>query len=130
VGDFRDLKVFKLSHANAIFLYKKTRNLKGGDNLALRSQLTRAAFSIPGNLVEGNKAPTAKKFRQHVQTAIDSSHELDYHLETLRELELLSNEKTVMALKNNEEVRKMLSGLWSYLDRIVREDERRKKRIK
>ena len=124
------MKVFKLSHANAIFLYKKTRNLKGGDNLALRSQLTRAAFSIPGNLVEGNKAPTATKFRQHVQTAIDSSHELDYHLETLRELELLSNEKTVMALKNNEEVRKMLSGLWSYLDRIVREDERRKKRIK
>ena len=120
------MKVFRLSHANAIFLYKKTRHIKGSDNLALRSQLTRAAFSIPGNLVEGNKASTAKKFRQHVQTAIDSSHELDYHLGTLGELDLLSNEKTVMALKNNEEVRKMLSGLWSYLDGRVREEERRK----
>ncbi|HZJ01536.1 MAG TPA: four helix bundle protein [Gemmatimonadaceae bacterium] len=130
MSDHRDLKVFRVSNANALSLYKETRRIRGSDNLSIRSQLVRAAFSIPSNLVEGNKAATPKKFRQHVQTAIDSSHELDYHLETVRDLELLTTEKASNALKTNEEVRKMLSGLWSYLDRKVREDEEKTRKKK
>ena len=130
MSDHRDLKVFRLSNANALSLYQGTRTIRGSDNLSLRSQLVRSAFSIPANLVEGNKAVTPRKFRQHVRTAIDSSHELDYHLETLRDLELLAEDKASIALKNNEEVRKMLSGLQSYLDRRIREEEEAEARKK
>jgi four helix bundle protein len=63
MGDHKDLKVFRLSNSNALSLYKATRRIKGSDNLAIRSQLTRAAFSIPANIVEGNKAPGAKKIQ-------------------------------------------------------------------
>src|SRR5215213_6622320 len=56
MSDHKDLKVFRLSNSNALSLYRATRGIKGSDNLAIRSQLTRAAFSIPANLVEGNKA--------------------------------------------------------------------------
>ena len=130
MSDHRDLKVFRLSNSNALSLYKETRGIKGSDNLAIRSQLTRAAFSIAANIVEGNKSPSAKKFRQHVQTAIDSSHELDYHLETVRDLDLLELEKASHALRNNEEVRKMLSGLWTYLDCTARREEEERERKK
>ena len=130
MSDHKDLKVFRLSNSNALSLYRATRGIKGSDNLAIRSQLTRAAFSIPANLVEGNKALSAKKFRQHVQTAIDSSHELDYHLETVRDLELLNLERASHALRTNEEVRKMLSGLWTYLDGRVRQEEEQTKRTR
>ena len=63
-----------------------------------------------------------------MQTALDSSYELDYHLETVRDLSLLELEKASHALQNNEEVRKMLSGLWTYLDGKAREEEEEAKR--
>jgi four helix bundle protein len=125
MGSHKDLKVFRLSNANALSLYRGTRGIKGSDNLAMRSQLLRAAFSIPGNLVEGSKATSARKFRQHVEIAINSSNELDYHLETVRDLVLLDSEKSAFALGTNEEVRKMLSGLKSYLERRQQEEEER-----
>jgi four helix bundle protein len=128
MSSYKDLEVYHLANANAIALYKCTRGIRGSDNLGLRSQLTRAAFGIPTNIVEGSKAESAKEFSRYVKIAINSSWELEHHLETLADLELLSIENAGKALKNNEKARKMLSGLRDYLDRRHKEDQEREAR--
>ena len=61
---------------------------------------------------------------------MNSSNELDFHIETVAELELIPQQSAAGLLKRNEEVRRMLSGLLRYLDRKAKEEDERKKRKK
>ena len=53
MSDFRKLEVWRLSHALVLNVHSAVKKIRGADYASLRSQMLRAAMSIPTNLVEG-----------------------------------------------------------------------------
>ena len=52
--DFKDLKVWRLSHELTLETYRLTRGFPREEVFGLTSQLRRAASSIPANIAEGS----------------------------------------------------------------------------
>ncbi len=48
-----ELDVFKLSHSLALEIFELTKSFPDGEKFGLVSQMRRAAYSIPMNLMEG-----------------------------------------------------------------------------
>ena len=115
MGDYKQLKVWQKAQAVAIECHKATQKIRGNQHAALRSQITRAAFSVPANLVEGNGLQSRREYLRFVRIALNSNNELDYHINTARELGLIPESKANTLVANNTEVRKMLHGLTRFL---------------
>jgi hypothetical protein len=54
--DHRKLRVFHDAHSLTLAIYKHTRNFPKDEWSGIRSQIRRAAVSVPSNLVEGKRA--------------------------------------------------------------------------
>ena len=108
VSDFRKLKVWGKSHALALNTIAVAKKVRGSDNSPLRLQMTRAAASIPTNIVEGTGQESAKEFGRFLSIAIKSSSELEYHLVLARDLELISRSEFTSLTDQTIEVRRML----------------------
>jgi len=115
MSDYKDLKVFHKAHAVALACHKAASTIRGSD-ISLRSQLIRASFSVPTNIVEGNGAQSRKEFARFVRIEINSNFEQEYHLTTAKDLNLIKEAHARQLLKGVTEVRKMLNGLLDYLD--------------
>ena len=130
MGDYRKLKVWQKAQAVAVKCRKEVRKIRRADDASFRRQIVTAAFSVPGNIVEGNGVHTAREYSRYVRVAINSSIELDYHLTTARDLGLLGEPKVTELTRATEEVRRMLNGLLNYLERLAKEEENRKRKQK
>ena len=75
-----ELDVFKLSHEMALAIYELTRNFPEEEKFGLTSQMRRAAYSVPMNLVEGANRLNSKEYRQFVGIAKGSAGEVTYQL--------------------------------------------------
>ena len=115
MGDYKLLKVWQKAQAVALESHRATQKIRGGEHAALRSQITRAAFSIPANIVEGNGVQTPREYSRFVRIALNSANELEYHLITARDLALITATSATTLITNVIEVRKMLHGLMRYL---------------
>jgi adenine-specific DNA-methyltransferase len=77
----------------------------------MRSQLTRAAVSVPANIAEGQARHTRGEFLQSLSVARGSLAELETLLTLCGSLKLLSHERVQSASSDCEEVGKLLTGL-------------------
>lgn len=84
--------------------------IRGSAYLSLKSQVVRAAMSIPTNVVEGRAQRSDKEFSRFVGYAIASSSELEYHLIAARDIGAVSYTKTDPLIERVIQVRKMLLG--------------------
>jgi four helix bundle protein len=101
--------------------------MRGSDYASLRSQIIRAAMSIPTNIVEGREKTSEKEFGRFLQYAISSTSELEYHLMSARDIGKLPLNDFQLLMGELVEVRKMLHGLINRLtnsrDKTTAEDE-------
>ncbi len=114
VADFKKLLVWQKAHALALEIHRAATGIRGGEYLSLRSQLIRAAVSIPANIVEGRSQESRKEFARYLRIAVNSASELEYHLITARDIGVLKEEDSLALLGKLIEVRKMLHGLLNY----------------
>jgi len=117
VSDFKNLKVWRKAHALALNVHRAALKIKGAQFVSLRSQLTRAAFSIPTNIVEGNGQESPQQFARFVRFSLNSSSELEYHLMAARDVEVMTATDFKSLTAQTIEVRKMLYGLLRHLER-------------
>ena len=115
MADFKRLKVWRKAHALALNVHRVGGRIRGRQFLALRSQMLRAAMSIPTNIVEGKGQRSAREFSRFLRYAIQSSSELEYHLIVAHDMHAIDRMEFVPLLEQLIEVRRMLHGL---LDRI------------
>ncbi len=111
MSDFKKLIVWQKAHVMALDAHKLAGKLRRADHAALRSQIMRAAMSVPANIVEGSGQETAKQFSRFLLIALNSTTELEYHLLITRDLDLAKNSECLTLLTQLIEVRKMLHGL-------------------
>jgi four helix bundle protein len=116
MGDFRKLLVWQKAHAMSLDVDKAVSEIRGSQHGHLRNQLTRAAASVPANIVEGKAHTKDTEFARFLGYAVASSSEAEYHLIATRDKGLLSDEICRDLTEKVVEVRKMLYGLIDKLD--------------
>ncbi|MGB9591790.1 MAG: four helix bundle protein [Candidatus Kryptoniota bacterium] len=86
---FRRLNIWQESHEFAIMVYKATEKFPKEEKFGLTSQIRRAAFSVPANIVEGYAYGSNKKFLQFLDIATGSLAETEYYLLLAKDLNFL-----------------------------------------
>lgn len=109
--DFRRLNVWDKAHALALDVRRVTKGFPRSGYAALRSQMTRAAESVPSNIVEGCFAASQKKFARYLEISVKSAGELEYHLQLAYDYGVLRNRNWQSLTANTVEVCRMLLGL-------------------
>lgn len=107
-NSFRDLVVWQKSHKLTLEIYKITSSFPSEEKFGLISQMRRAAYSIPANIVEGHSRKSKKEFLQFLSIAKGSLEELKYFIILVTDLEYISVEMTNRLEGYSEEVSKIL----------------------
>ena len=113
--DFRELKVWQKAHDLTLKIYRATNAFPKEERYGLTSQLRRAAASVPSNLAEGRCRPTDRDFGRFVGIALGSAAEVDYFLLLARDLGVLESARYNPLEREIDEIKKMLSSLYSRL---------------
>ncbi len=111
---YRDLKVWQLSMAMVREVYTATKRFPFEERDGLRSQLRRAAVSVPSNIAEG-KGHSNREFSRYLLVARGSNWELQTQLEIARDPGYLPVEATTRLLADAEQVSRMLNGMLAAL---------------
>ena len=115
MSDFRKLVVWKKAHVLALESHRTAARIRGSLNASLRSQLARAAQSIPANIVEGRGQKSERDFGRFLGYALNSASELEYHLIVARDIGVITENEFDSLEAQVSEVRRMLHGLLSSL---------------
>ncbi len=111
MADFRKLRVWQVAQEIAIDAHRVTARMRGLRTAALCDQLTRAAMSVPTNIVEGSAHASPREFARYLQYALASVSELEGHAQLARDLEMMTEQGFTAFLARIVDVRKMLHGL-------------------
>jgi four helix bundle protein len=90
--DHRKLDAFKLADQLVVAIYIATADFPASERYGLRSQLRRAAVSIPTNIVEGCARESEGDYLRFLDIALGSAREALYLLSLTRRLDLLEND--------------------------------------
>jgi four helix bundle protein len=117
MSDFRQLEVWRLGDALVLNVHSAVKKIRGTDYAALRSQMLRAAMSIPTNLVEGVGQKSGREFSRYIRISLNSSSELEYHLLLAKDFEVMPAEVFTTLVSETIQIRKMLYGLLRHVDK-------------
>lgn len=117
IATFQDILAWKKAHKLALLVYKITDSFPRCEEFGLKSQIRRAAVSIPSNIAEGFKRKSKADSVHFYNIAEASLEEVKYQLLLSRDLKYISDcdHKNIDDLAN--EVGKMLFG-WLKSQRI------------
>jgi four helix bundle protein len=108
--NFRNLKIWQKGVEIVIQVYHLSGKLPDVEKFGLRSQLTRAAVSIPSNIAEGSSRTSQKDFARFLEISLGSTFELETQLLIIQELKLIETEVLGNLLENLNEEQKMIMG--------------------
>ena len=116
MGDFRKLRVWRAAHELFLEAHRVAMKLRGAHNMSLRSQIIRAALSIPANIVEGRAQQSDAAFKRYLGYSMASTREVQYEMLAGRDTGAISDADYGSVEEKAIEVLKMLSGLIARLD--------------
>jgi four helix bundle protein len=111
-----ELDVFKLSHSLAIEIFEITKTFPDEERFGLISQMRRAAYSVPMNLMEGAHRLSSKEYRQFVGISKGSTGEIKYQLLLAKDLGYISEGRHSDLHSKYERVSQMLTKLAKSLE--------------
>ncbi|WP_273568858.1 four helix bundle protein [Maribacter halichondriae] len=109
--DFRKLDIWKNGIQIVKEIYKLSDKLPAQEKFGLRSQVTRAAVSIPSNIAEGCSRNSEIEFKRFLEIAIGSLFEVETQLIIAVELGFISKEGLKSAFDLLDKEAKMLNSL-------------------
>lgn len=91
--NYKNLEVWKRAHQLMKDVYGVIDGFPEKEKFNLVSQLRRAVFSVPNNIVEGSGKDTNKDFAHYLDNAIGSLKEVEYQIFASWELDYIGEEK-------------------------------------
>ena len=125
VQDFKKLRVWRSAHALALNVAESAREIRDTDYSSIRRQLIKTGFQITANIVEGREKSSEAEFVRHLEIAKGSVSELEQHIISAHDLELISGERFHALTDQVESVRKMLSRLIDKVRESIGEVEKK-----
>jgi four helix bundle protein len=108
---YKKLIVWQKADELAYQVYLETKKFPRDELYGITSQLRRAAFSIPTNIVEGSGRQNRNEIRQFINIALGSLSEVEYLLEFCLRLNYFPED----AYYRLESIRKEIGGLlWNF----------------
>ena len=111
VRTYRDLDTWQVGMAVVEETYRVTATLPDSERFGLRSQMRRAAVSIPSNVAESHGRGVSRGCLYFINVAIGSNAELDTQLEAARRLRFVSEDGARELQGSIDRVRQLLYGL-------------------
>ena len=115
VKSFRDLQVWQKAMDLADAVYLATAEFPRDEVFGLRSQIRRAAVSIPSNIAEG-RAIGGGRFLHHIRIAFGSEAELQTQIDLAVRRTYITPDRARDLLDDATEVRRMLHGMLNGLE--------------
>ena len=109
--DHTKLRAFELADELAILMYEITRNFPREEIHGLTSQMSRAAVSVPSNIVEGCARESQVEYLRFLEIAFGSLRELHYQYTLSRRLGYLNDSHPMEAEEKMIEAQKVLGSL-------------------
>ena len=108
--------MWRKAHALALNAHRVASGIRGNQHASFRGQITRAALSIPANIVEGREQKTEAAFARYLRIALGSASELEYHVRAAHDIQAITNGDYTALSSQVVEVRMMLHGLLRRVD--------------
>ena len=109
--NFRRLHVWERAHQFALDVRIATESFPRTGYGELKTQLVRAAESIPTNIVEGCGASSRKEFARYLDISIKSTFEVEYQLQLAKDYSILLPNRWESLSSEVVQIRRMLDGL-------------------
>jgi four helix bundle protein len=91
--NYKDLKVWKVSHELTLSIYRESYSFPKEELYGLVSQLRRAASSIPANIAEGCGKKSSLDFANFLNISLGSANETEYFILLSKDLNYISEEQ-------------------------------------
>ena len=109
--DYRKVIAWKHAHELTLAIYKLTQTFPKDERFGMTSQLRRAAYSVPANIVEGSGRETNKDYLRFLVIALASLKETEYFLLLALDLEYLTQDQYDPLMDSVNETLRTLQGL-------------------
>lgn len=109
--NFRNLNIWKEGIILVKEIYKLSNKLPKEEKFGLKSQICRAAVSIPSNIAEGCSRNSEIEFKRFLEISIGSSFELETQLIIIAELQYISEEEIKSIIEVLSKEQKMINTL-------------------
>jgi len=113
--DYRKYKVWELGHEITLEVYKLTQDFPKQEMYGITSQMRRASYSIPANIVEGCGRESDAEFRRFLIISQGSANELEYFTILAKDLGYIENS---VFSKLNDKVDKTRRSLNNLINKI------------
>ena len=90
--DYTKIKTWQLADDLTVSVYERTRSFPREEVYGLTSQLRRASYSVPANIVEGASRESKRDYLHFLYIARGSLSETQYFIHLARRLKYLSYE--------------------------------------
>ena len=117
VRNFKELIVWQKSMELTTEIYQLCKQFPREEVYGLKSQICRAAVSVPSNIAEGQGRKSTAEFLNFLSIAKGSLCEIETQLIIATNLNYLKIQDTVKAQNLIVEIKKMLSSLCSSLNK-------------
>jgi four helix bundle protein len=111
VRSYRDLIVWQRAYDLSLAVYRATREFPKDEVYGLRSQIRRAAISIPSNIAEGYGRRTTAEYMRALNIAYGSNCELETQLSLAADLDYIDRTAAGKLGQQTAEVERMLTAL-------------------
>jgi four helix bundle protein len=109
--DYRRLRVWSKAHALVLNIRRAAHRFPRTGYASLKLQITRAAESVPYNIVEGCGSHSQKDFARFLDISIKSTSELEYQLLLAKDYGVLGPDSWTALTEEAIDIRRMLCGL-------------------
>jgi four helix bundle protein len=94
--DYTKIEAWRLADDLTVSVYERTRSFPKEEIYGLTSQLRRASYSVPANIVEGASRESKKDYLHFLYIARGSLSETQYFIHLARRLSYLPEEESEM----------------------------------
>ena len=118
--NFREMQIWNEGIVLTLDVYRIVRQLPKEEEYGLKSQLKRAAVSIPSNIAEGCSRHSEKEFKYFLEISLGSAFEIETQFIMAQKLNMISEEDLVKFLQDLHVEQKKINALISKIKSDLR----------
>ena len=111
--DYRNIVAWQRGHELTLRIYRVTKEFPADERYGLTSQLRRAMYGVPSNIVEGSARDTKKDYLRFLFIALASLKEAEYFL-------LLAHDLGYLSPADHNELTELVNRTFAALDGLIK----------